>query len=362
MKDKYLEHLEERLKEGSVSAAEIADIIADYDQLYDEAASRGMSDEKIVDFLGNPDRVAQEIIRELRIRHDRTFKYRIIAVMPFLSLTVFILLGTIFDLWHPGWLVFLAIPMTALLIGGPKGIHGLVALSPFLAVIVFIIFGYFDLWHPGWLVFLIIPVSSLLTVRSTRTVLVGLTPFMALVAFILLGIYDLWNPGWLVFLAIPMVSILFRKNRLHVLIYESLFLIAIGLYLYMGLAHGRYDQGAFAFILPAAYGILIGDVSIRFDFSGPDPRKNAIMSASVALLVVAYIATGLLFAAWAYAWQLFLLIPILGIILYDRFRLVAISPFIATILFFSLGYFFDAFAVSWLAFLLIPISAILTES
>jgi hypothetical protein len=361
MKDKYLKHLEERLKESSVYASEIEDVIADYDQLYDEALSRGMSDEEISDFLGNPDRVAQELIRELKIKHDRTFKYRIIAVMPFLSLMVFFLLGTIFDLWHPGWLVFLLIPMSALLINGPKGLRKLVSLSPFLALIGFFVFGYFDLWHPGWLIFLIIPVSSILMVPRAKDAVLGLSPFVAVVAFVLLGSYGLWNPGWLVFLMIPMLSILFKKNKLHVLIYESLFLLSIGLYLYMGLVHGRYDQGALAFILPVAYGFLIGDVSIYLGWKGADFKKNVIMGSSIVILIATYIVTGLLFDAWAYAWQLFLIIPVLGIILYDRFRLVAVSPFVATVIFFSLGYFFDLFEVSWLAFLLIPISAILTD-
>ncbi len=187
MKNKYLKHLEEKLKEGSVYASEIEDVIADYDQLYDEAKSRGMSDEEIIDFLGNPDRVAQELIRELKIRHDRTFKYRIIAVMPFLSLFIFFVLGTFFDLWHPGWLVFLLIPMSALLINGPKGFKKLVAVAPFLAVIAFFVFGHFDLWHPGWLVFLIIPVSSILTVRPLGNA-VWPSPFaqQPAVAFVLL--------------------------------------------------------------------------------------------------------------------------------------------------------------------------------
>lgn len=361
MKNKYLKHLEERLKEGSVHASEIEDVIADYDQLYAEAKSRGMTDEEILDFLGNPDRVARELIRDLRVKHDRTYKYRIIAVMPFLSLFIFFVLGMFFDLWHPGWFVFLLIPMSALLINGPKGFRKLVAVTPFLATIAFFVFGYYDLWHPGWLVFLIIPVSNILTVRPLGNAVLALSPFVAVVAFVLLGAYNLWNPGWLVFLIVPMLSILFKKNRLHVLVYESLFLIAIGLYLYMGLVKGRYDQGALAFILPVAYGLLIGDISLHMGWSGADIRKNIIMTSSIVLIITAFVLTGMLFDAWPYAWQLFLFIPVLAIILYDRFRLVAISPFLATAIFFSVGYFFDRFEVSWLAFLLIPITAILSE-
>ncbi len=111
----------------------------------------------------------------------------------------------------------------------------------------------------------------------------------------------------------------------------------------MGLVHGRYDQGALAFILPVAYGLLISDITLHMGWSKTDIRKNIIMATSIVLIIVAFILTGILFEAWPYAWQLFLIIPVLGIIPIRSFRLVAISPFVATIIFFSVSYFFDLF-------------------
>ena len=72
-----------------------------------------------------------------------------------------------------------------------------------------------------------------------------------------------------------------------------------------------------------------------------------------------YVLSGFIFSAWGYMWQIFLFIPMAAIILFDRFRFVAISPFIAVILFFSLGFFLDLWHISWLAFFIIPMAGIL---
>ena len=59
-------------------------------------------------------------------------------------------------------MIFLLVPMIAILTGKDKK-HLLVALSPFVAVIVFFTLGYFfNLWIVSWLAFLMIPILGII--------------------------------------------------------------------------------------------------------------------------------------------------------------------------------------------------------
>lgn len=97
---------------------------------------------------------------------------------------------------------------------------GLKGAVPIIAVITFMILGLFwGLWHPGWLVFLLIPVVYFLwpekidgkwTIRPTLRKFPY--PVLATFIFLLLGfLLDGWAWAWLIFLTIPIWAII-RKN------------------------------------------------------------------------------------------------------------------------------------------------------
>jgi uncharacterized membrane protein len=314
MKKEYLDHLKRKLEEFEADQADIRDILADYGQLYDDAISRGMDDDGVLDLLGNPDDVAHELLETLRLKRPAQIRRKFIALMPFISVIVFMLLG---------------------LLG--------------------------DLWHPGWLVFLVIPVAGILTGTSQKRSVVAIMPFISVVAFVFLGLEGLWNPGWLVFLSIPMTAVLFSKDKVKTVVYETLFIIAIVTYLWVGYTYGQWAYGALAFLLPVIYGVMTEDIVFFADFpKDPVHRRRAMIVILVSLLAtVIFVITGMMFGAWGYMWQVFLLIPVTGIIVSGHFRVTAIAPFVATILFFSLGYFLDAWAWAWLVFLLIPMAGII---
>ncbi len=83
---------------------------------------------------------------------------KIVAATPMLSLITFLLLGFCFGLWHPGWLVFLLIPVMPFLLGLKK----LSNIYPTITAVVYLIIGFaFGWWHPGWIIFLTIPVVEI---------------------------------------------------------------------------------------------------------------------------------------------------------------------------------------------------------
>lgn len=378
MKEQYLETLKELLAEYHINKDELEDILADYGEMIDDAIAKGMKEEAIYKMIGSPEQVIKDLSEELEKGEEYIYfqegkakkkqkDNKITALMPFISLFVFFILGFGWDLWHPGWLVFLAIPMVAIIVNAfdKQTMNGLVALSPFVAVIVFLIIGFgWNLWHPGWLVFLIVPLLGILSGRKTMRLIsfvTAVSPFLCTIAYILAATYTgLWNPLWLIFLLIPMIGILHETKLWKVVVMELSFLVAIAAYLVSGYVYGEWMLGLFAFLIPAGVSILVSDDSFLV-INGKNKDSWLLFLG----LCVIYFGAGLLFGTtWVWLWMIFLSLPVYNILKYasNDTKLVACMPFISVVLFYSLGFFFGWWTFSWMAFLLIPMVAIIKNA
>jgi len=366
MKANYLDELKGLLNNYKMEETEKDEIIADYNEMYDGYAGKGMLDDEIVNKLGSP----RSIIRDLTEGFRKVEKpipggEKFIALTPFIALIAFFILGFGFDLWHPGWLVFTIIPVTAIIIemGKTRDEQLTTALSPFFATLLYLYLGFYHgLWHPGWLVFIIIPMLGIWNSRRTLTkldLLVSLSPFLAGIAYVALGLNGYWTEGWVVFLGIPMLGILNEKNKFKLLFWELLFIVGIAGYLYVGYLYpDNWGYGLFAFVPLVIFGIINGNIQIGFGEIPSDYRKVIIGSLAVFLLL------GFIFNLWGVAWLAFLAIPVFAIQTEapKNSRIVSTTPFIALVIFFVLGFFFGLWAYSWMAFLLIPIVAIIKNA
>ncbi len=75
-----------------------------------------------------------------------------------------------------------------------------------LVIIIYIVIGFcFNLWHPGWLLFILIPViSSLMDAVCKRDASLFLYPVFACGIFLYAGfVHYIWHPTWVIFLTIP---------------------------------------------------------------------------------------------------------------------------------------------------------------
>lgn len=71
----------------------------------------------------------------------------------------YIILGVLFGAWHPGWLLFLLIPIWSSFIEAVKCRNAHAFAYPVLATLIFLCLGFFlGMWHPGWVIFLTIPI------------------------------------------------------------------------------------------------------------------------------------------------------------------------------------------------------------
>ncbi len=364
MKRDYLEELEELLNEYEMEETEKNDILDDYNDMYEGWIHSGMSEEEVEDKLGKPREIVKELMEGYsfkRIVVSKNKDHKLVALMPFISLFIFFGVGFGLEMWAYAWIAFLLIPVTAILEEAvrKKSLNSLIGISPFFCLIGYLILGFgFDLWHPGWLIWLLIPVSGILIGnRRGKTLhnLTSLTPFIALVGYFILGELGYYHPGWLVFFIIPMVGILNEKKFFKVVLYEAVFIIGVVGYLYLWNEGHSWDYCLLAFI-PIG---LVALYHIYKEFRDVPMGYKVCIIASAAL----YIYLGYQFNLWAYAWLLFLSIPMYAIIVEvkDDDKLISLMPFISLIIFMTLGWFFSLWAFAWMAFLLIPMVAIIKE-
>ena len=85
------------------------------------------------------------------------------GVTIFLSLIAYLLMGFIWGLWHPGWIVFFAIPVLPSLAAAINERNPHKFLYFFLVTAVYLLVGFLKgVWHPTWVMFLTVPIYSII--------------------------------------------------------------------------------------------------------------------------------------------------------------------------------------------------------
>ena len=88
---------------------------------------------------------------------------KIQAVIPLLTVAVYLVLGAVFSLWHPGWIVFVLMPALITLCDCFICKKVTAFAYPCFVAAIFLFLGcVYNLWHPGWIVFITIPIFYVL--------------------------------------------------------------------------------------------------------------------------------------------------------------------------------------------------------
>ena len=83
----------------------------------------------------------------------------VLLIFTTMATILYLVLGAVFGLWHPGWLLFLTIPLYYM---KPKNTLER-WLNPVMIVLIYLELGFFfNLWHPAWIIFLAIPAAAIL--------------------------------------------------------------------------------------------------------------------------------------------------------------------------------------------------------
>ena len=348
----YLEQLKERLVDHEIDQRLLNRILNNYKNKLEAHP------EKLKDVAEEVEDVIKKNYLRLVENHKREIS-SVIALAPFISFILYLILSFGFDLWHPGWLVFIAVPLVILVFDVFEDdiVLGFLALIPFLIIGSYLFVGfYFGLWHPTWLVFMLLPVIGVFSrykKRSIKFMLYTLSPFVTLSAYIILGsIFHLWSSLWVVFLLVPMLACLEEENKKRLIICETTLLISMIIGIVVPLITSSWSLSFLGLLLPIFAMMSMGEESIiRFN---KDTLLDILLFLSLAII---YVTLGVLINAWAYAWMILMIVPAYEIVHLspNHFKFYYIMPFISIAIFFSLGFFFSLWAYSWLAFLLIPI-------
>ena len=92
-------------------------------------------------------------------------------------------------------------------------------LNVFLIGVLYFVLGFlFNLWHPAWIIFLFIPInSSLIEAITNKQADEFAFPVLLAAIYLFLGtVYNLWHPMWIIFITIPLyygILDFFQKNK-----------------------------------------------------------------------------------------------------------------------------------------------------
>ena len=100
----------------------------------------------------------EEEVKSGRRYHDNITGV-IAGVTVMLSTIAYFIMGGVWDLWHPGWIVFLAIPVIPTISASIIERDANIFCFPVLVTGIYLLLGcVWGLWHPWWVVFLTIPI------------------------------------------------------------------------------------------------------------------------------------------------------------------------------------------------------------
>jgi len=89
--------------------------------------------------------------------------HKSLSLVPIIPITVavYLSLGFLGNLWHPYWAIFVAIPVYYMLVAAIKGASWsklFDVLVPVITVAIYLVLGFvLNAWHPGWVIFFAIP-------------------------------------------------------------------------------------------------------------------------------------------------------------------------------------------------------------
>jgi hypothetical protein len=350
--DQYFEKLKERLLDHEISHNQVNTIIQKYQTRFKKNQPVKPVEEEVEDII-------QEYDLKLKENPDREIS-TVIAWIPFVSIISYLFLGFVLDFWHPGWMVFIAVPIIFLIF---SVFHddisvGFLALIPFLIIFSYFYVGfYYHIWHPTWLIFILLPVIGVFSryrKRDLKFFLFALSPFVAISAYILLGDYlNLWSRSWVVFLLVPMSACLQETDKKRLWICEISLLVSMLIGIILPFFTSSWGFSFFGLLIPLIILMYMGEDSIV------KITKDSLFDFSLFIMIlVIYLLLGLFADAWAWAWMLVMLLPAYELIKQspNHFKFYYIMPFISIAIFYSLGFFLGLWAFSWLAFILIPIT------
>lgn len=310
------------------------------------------------DALQSPEMI-HERLKQMYGGAERVSSLLLAGATALLAAVLYLILGVMWGLWHPGWVVFV-LPVMGKVVAGMVNEgerHVLSALTPYWASAVLLFGGFaYGLWHPLWSLYILMPLFALSHSRhrlSRRVFFAFLSLCVAPLVFVWTGYFTTYHPTWLLLVLIPL-AFSFYERDLRIRMSLVLLLIAAAL-LYLLLSQADPLRALFVF-LPFVL-LAVWRVNQRTAWRLFKSRAEA----GTALVVVGVFVLSSMVMAVRVSWLILLTIPALGAIRKRRETKVftVLSALAAIAVFTLIGVFLDGFHYAWLGFLIVPLVSIL---
>lgn len=144
----------------AISKWERGEASPDTDNLIELAKLYGVSVDYLLglDLKEEKEDPIEEVFNEESKKKQNKFKVIFDSIVGIGSVVLYVILGAVFNLWHPAWLIFLLIiPVDSVIEAISKRKVALFNYPVFITCLYLFLGFQFDLWHPLWILFVTIP-------------------------------------------------------------------------------------------------------------------------------------------------------------------------------------------------------------
>ncbi len=201
MIERYLRATRRKLHRYKMSKAQRDAYLETMATIIEEKQKRGVDDLDIIARLPDPHALENELGKHYALAAKRPFGDNVLMMTPLVSLVLYGAAGFFFQLWHPGWLIFLAIPVVTfsleVLRNDEK--HNAVALFPWGVLTLFILLMWLSGdYHPWWALVVSVPLVMIMgnppAHKQHATLFV--LPFLLVPLVIILGAFTAYALVW----------------------------------------------------------------------------------------------------------------------------------------------------------------------
>jgi len=220
----------------------VSNLLERIEDLVKEGLNRNDAFNTAVGNLGS----SQEIRSIFNIKSIKEYdiNYKLNGICLLIATAIYLVIGFVFDFWHPGWIIYPLGFMVTATIEKKTGAIWLIAIAIYL-----VLGSVFDYWGLGLVVFGL----AAALVAGRDEFIAGLW-LLLITAYIGLGVYfGVWHPAWIIFIAGIAITVLIVEKSFV----GFTWLIAIFGYLYLGLVHSLWHPYWVIFIVAAAIAVYL---------------------------------------------------------------------------------------------------------